>query len=303
MKIAILGLGGIARKYYLPVLAAEPDLRLLIHSRTAESTEQAKAAFRIAETARSVDEIIEWQPDAAFVLTTSATHYELVKTLLNAGVDVFVEKPATLTVPQTRELAELADAAKRILMVGFNRRYAPLHRRAREYWGSRKVEQAVFTKLRVSPFHDDVRAHLYDDTIHLVDALRYYCGEGRVVHSELRTDGQFTGATALIALESGGIAQVITTMRAGQWREHYLLAGDGLTLEVDAFQRLTISQGDEQRAWQEDYASGRDTASGRGFRPEIEHFLECVRTRSQPMTTARDSIKTQEMVEAIIACA
>lgn len=300
MKIAVLGLGGIAQKYYLPILASDPNNHLIIYSRTPQTVAQTKANFRIQFTAESVDDILSWRPDAAFVLTPSHTHHELVKILLTHGVDVFAEKPVTLSPGETRELAELADASQRILMVGFNRRYAPLHQRAREYWGNRKVEQAVFTKLRTHPFHDAARAHMYDDTIHLVDALRFYCGEGRVVHREIRSDGYFTSATALIALDDGGIAQVVTTMRAGQWREHYLLAGDGLTLEVDAFQRLRISQGDEQRNWREDYDSGKDTFTGRGFKPEIDYFLDCVNTRAQPLTSAWDSLRTQMLLEEIL---
>ncbi len=70
-------------------------------------------------------------------------------------------------------------------------------------------------------------------------------------------------------------------------------------MEVDAFRQLQISQGDEQRIWREDYDSGKDTTTGRGFRSEIQHFLDCVATREQPLTNAWDSIKTQEMVEAI----
>ncbi len=299
MKISILGLGGISQKYYLPFLSARPDIELQIYARTEDTVEQTQSIWKVSNTARNMDDILSWKPDAAFVLAPSITHYDLVSTLLKSDIDVFVEKPATLYASQTRELAEIADAGQRILMVGFNRRYAPLHQRAKEYWGNRKVEQAIFTKLRVKPFHDDVRGHLYDDTIHLVDTLRYYCGEGKVIHTEIRADKQFTGATALISLDGGGIAQVITSMRAGRWREQYLLAGDGLTMEVDAFRQLKISQGDEQRIWSEDYDSGKDTTTGRGFRAEIQHFLDCVATHEQPFTTGWDSIKTQEMVEAI----
>jgi len=299
MKISILGIGGISQKYYLPVLAAKPDMQIQVFARTAETLEKVQATWRAEKLAHSFDEVLAWKPDAAFVLTPSATHYDLTKSLLEAGVDVFVEKPATLQVQHTRELAELAERNRRILMVGFNRRYAPLHQRAREYWGSRKVEQAVFTKLRVRPFHDDVRNHLYDDTIHLIDTLRYFCGDGSIIHTELRVDQDFIGGTCLIGLESGGIAQIITSMRAGQWREQYLMAGDGLTLEVDAFQQLKISQGDEQRTWREDYDSGKDTTTGRGFRGEIQHFFDCIASREQPRTDAWDSVKTQQLVEAM----
>lgn len=109
MKIAILGLGGIAQKYYLPILASDLNNHLIIYSRTPQTVAQTKANFRIQFTAESVDDILSWRPDAAFVLTPSHTHHELVKILLTHGVDVFAEKPVTLSPGETRELAELAD--------------------------------------------------------------------------------------------------------------------------------------------------------------------------------------------------
>ena len=299
MKISIIGVGGIARKYYLPILAARSELELQFFARSQLSVQQAQADYRVTESASSLAEVLRWKPDAAFVLTPSASHFDIVKTLLQQDIDVFVEKPATLSVDETRILAEMADLRGRILMVGFNRRFAPIHQRAREYWANRKVEQAVFTKFRTKPFHDTARNHLYDDTIHLVDTLRYFCGEGKVVHRELRVDDYFIGATAVIALAAGGIAQVVTSMRAGSWREEYLLAGDGLTLELQAFKALSISQGDEVRTWSETYDSGSDTATGRGFVHEIDYFLDCVRERKNPQTDAWDSMKTQILVEAI----
>ena len=83
--------------------------------------------------------MLEENPEAAFVLTASATHFEFIQKLLSVGIDVFTEKPATLDVWETLSLAKLAEKEGRILMVGFNRRFAPLHIRAKELWGAKQV--------------------------------------------------------------------------------------------------------------------------------------------------------------------
>lgn len=297
MKISIIGLGGIAQKYYLPILSTNAAYDVQIFARTRDSVQNTRAAWKIAQTATTLDEVIQWKPDAAFVLTSSVTHYEIVKQLILNGIDVFVEKPATLHVDQTLELAELAQTNKRICMVGFNRRFAPLHRRGREYWGNRKIELAEFTKLRIKPFIDDVRSHLYDDTIHLLDTMRFFCGEAKLTHRELRVEDQLITCAGIFELQAGGMAIIKNSMRSGEWRENYVLSGDGLTLELDAFARISIFQGDEQRSWKENYAAGNDLALGRGFRGEIEQFLNCVQTRMQPETDLFDSVKTQKLVE------
>lgn len=235
MKCSIIGLGGIAHKYYLPYLSSRSEMELQVVSRTSATAEETARRFHAAAAATLPAEVLRWQPDAALVLSPSASHYEWLKDIISAGMDVFVEKPATLDSMQTAELAEMAERKGCVFMVGFNRRYAPLHRQAREALGVTAVEQATFTKFRTRPFHDSVRNHLYDDTIHIIDTLRYFCGDGEVIHSELRVEESFTGATALIGLSSGGIAQVVTNMHAGGWREEYLMAGGGMTAALQAF--------------------------------------------------------------------
>ncbi|MGH7197552.1 MAG: Gfo/Idh/MocA family protein, partial [Candidatus Omnitrophota bacterium] len=55
---------------------------------------------------------------AVVVATPPATHFELGKKALEAGKDLFVEKPLVLDVIQGEELVRLAEEKKRILMVG-----------------------------------------------------------------------------------------------------------------------------------------------------------------------------------------
>ncbi len=200
MKISIIGLGGIAQKYYLPVLSSNVGAELQVFARTSEIVKSVQAEWKISNMATSLEDVVKWKPDAAFVLTNSVAHYEIVKQLILNGIDVFVEKPATLHADQTMELSELVRSNDRICMVGFNRRFAPLHRRAKEYWGNRKIELAEFTKLRTKPFHDDIRNHLYDDTIHLLDTMRYFCGEAKLTHRELRIDHQLISCVGIFDL-------------------------------------------------------------------------------------------------------
>lgn len=299
MRCSIIGLGGIASKYYLPYLSARSGMELQLVSRTAAAAEETARQYHASAYATRPAEVLGWKPDAVLVLTPSASHYDWLSELIEAGLDVFVEKPATLNSDQTAKLAEMADRKRSVFMVGFNRRYAPLHRHAREMLGDTTVEQATFTKFRTRPFHDSVRNHMYDDTIHIIDTLRFFCGDGELIHSELRVSETFTGATALIGLERGGIAQVVTNMRAGAWREEYLLAGGGMTAALQAFSAFSLEKDGRQMLWQERYDSGSDTSTGRGFSGEIEHFLECVRTRQKPLSDGWDSVKTQKLVEAI----
>src|SRR5208337_93715 len=63
--------------------------------------------------------------EAAVIVTPAQSHFTLCKEFLEAGKDVFVEKPLALSNAETKKLAELADRRKRILQVGHILRFDP----------------------------------------------------------------------------------------------------------------------------------------------------------------------------------
>jgi UDP-2-acetamido-3-amino-2,3-dideoxy-glucuronate N-acetyltransferase len=62
---------------------------------------------------------------AVVLATPAVTHYSLAKTALEAGKDVFVEKPLAIDIGNGAELVRIADKNRRILMVGHILRYHP----------------------------------------------------------------------------------------------------------------------------------------------------------------------------------
>jgi len=304
MRVGVIGLGGIARKGFLPVLTSWEGLDLLLCSRNLVVVESLKAQYRVARGAASLDELLSWGPQAVFVLTPSPTHYEIVGKLLAAGVDVFVEKPATMHSHETRTLAELADRQGKILMVGFNRRYAPLHRQARQLWGDRPVGMAVLHKHRSSAYHPGLYNNYIDDTVHIIDMLRFFCGDGEAVSTvHQMSHDKLVGAASTVAFPGGGYGMVLTSLQAGRWNEQYEIHGAGASIYIDAFSRLTLVTEGEQQVWEETYASAwKTTLEGRGFAGEIAHFFECVQTRQPPHTSGWEALKTQLLLEAMLAC-
>jgi virulence factor len=305
MPVAVIGLGGIAQKAFLPVLSAWKEIELLLCSRNPVSVADYQAQYRIQRGTTELDALIDWRPQAAFVLTPSTTHREIIERLLLADIDVFAEKPLTLSLDDTRTLAELADQRERVLMVGFNRRYAPLHRQARQLWGERPIQMAVLQKNRSSAYHPNLYQNYIDDTVHIIDLLRFFCGDGTASHTVCQMgNGKLIGAASTVVYDHGGYGMVLTSLQAGRWYEHYALHGGSTSLYVDAFNRLTLVTEKEERIWEEKYSSAwMNTLKARGFVDEISHFFDCVRTRSQPQTSAWEAYKTQLLLEGMVKAA
>jgi predicted dehydrogenase len=77
--------------------------------------------------------------DAVVIATPPAGHFELASKALEMGKDVFVEKPLVLNIDHGRKLVEMAEDAKKILMVGHIMEYHPASLKLKEYIDSGKL--------------------------------------------------------------------------------------------------------------------------------------------------------------------
>jgi predicted dehydrogenase len=73
----------------------------------------------------STDDVFNSSVNAVVIATPAVTHFALVREALECGKDVFVEKPLALTYQEGAELVRLAQAKRRILMVGHVLEYHP----------------------------------------------------------------------------------------------------------------------------------------------------------------------------------
>jgi virulence factor len=301
IKAAVIGLGDIAKKAFLPILSALEGVDLFLYNRTPEKVAYYQQLYRIQDGSSNLEDVFTWQPQAAFILTTPQTHFEFIRSFLQAGIDVFTEKAATYDSNQTEELARLADQQGRILMVGYNRRYSPMNVQAKMAWGERPISLAFFEKNRSRALHPDLYRHLIDDTVHAIDTFRFFCGEARVLQTVAQeANGMVQGVMSLLELENGGNAVISGTMAAGSWLERYTIHGAQTSLVVNTFTGFQLRDEQKQHSWSETYdSSWKTTLEGRGFKGEIDHFFDCITTRQQPHSSAWDSVKTQRLVEDI----
>ena len=124
IRIGLIGLGywgkNILRNLYeLGVLDTACDSNLDI-------IEKRKKDFPSLKFTSSYEDMLgNPQLKAVAIATPAATHYKLIKDALNAGKDVFVEKPLALKYEEGKELVELAKTKDKILMVGHILQYHP----------------------------------------------------------------------------------------------------------------------------------------------------------------------------------
>ena len=103
-----------------------------VASRTAQRAEAAAHELSIPLWGTDLDQLADLKnPHAAVIGATNEAHYSLIKWALLRELDVFVEGPMCTTSAQAEELSDLAIQKRRIIEVGFQRRYHPTIQRAR----------------------------------------------------------------------------------------------------------------------------------------------------------------------------
>jgi virulence factor len=305
LRVGLIGAGGIAQIAQLPALGAAEGVTIAgVVTASDEETRRNLARWPIERGYATAEEMIEHAGlDAVFVLTRKHMHTPFVKLALDASLDVFCEKPLATSVAEAQEVAAAAAASSQIVMVGFNRRYAEVYRHAHDRFAERPPRFVVAQKSRRG---SEYRATL-ENGIHMVDLLRWFCGEAIDVVAMSSGDDRYQedGACALIRFDSGAVATFAAVRTAGEWDERLEAYGDFTTVRVIAPDTSSISQdGVTTTIEQRPRANGWvDVTTSAGFGPAVDHFLDCVRSRRQPLTNAWEAWQSQALMDRILSAA
>lgn len=298
LRVGIVGLGGIAQKAYLPVLSGASDWTLAgAFSPNQEKTEAVCAAYRIAPFAQLG--ALAAQCDAVFVHSSTASHFQVVSDLLDRGVHVYVDKPLAETVEQAERLVALADQLGKVLMVGFNRRFAPRYRQLRERMcGAASLRMDKHRCDSVGP--RDLRFTLLDDYLHVVDtALWLASGSAELQGGTLQTNeaGQLLYAEHHFRV---GEMQVTTSMhrRAGSDRESVRIVTDGALYQVNDMRQWQSEQAG--LATESPAAPWQSTLEQRGFAGAVRHFITAVSSQSRTETSGEQAVAAQRIIEQLL---
>ncbi len=303
--IAVLGLGDIARKAHLPALAARSDVDVIaLASRSGRGATDLAATHRFPLRATTVDEAIALRPMGALVLTASESHAALACRLLEAGIAVYLEKPMALDLTGARLIADCARRTGNLLMVGFNRRYAPLYLRLKELFPEGTAGQCQLVKARQAgePAQSPAVA-VWNDVIHLIDLSRLLMGDPERVHATVQrdADGAFAGLSALLSYAGGRSAALVQPVRGGGVRERVELDGAGVSAWVEELDALRVQRGGVTET--HTFDPWTPTLTRRGFTAALDQFLDCLRTGRAPAQSAQDALQSHELAQAILDAA
>jgi predicted dehydrogenase len=293
--IGFIGAGAFARAVLLPLFAKAPGVSLrrvaTAHGLTAYD---AQRKFGFAAIGTDVDEVIA-DPEVHLVCiaTRHDAHADLVCRALAAGKHVFVEKPLALNEAELLRVEAAARQAGGVLLVGFNRRFAPMARAVRAALDGRGPSAMTYrvNAGALPPGHwlNDPQVgggRMVGEGCHFVDLLSYLAGDAPLTDVRARSVGRPRGATEDAVVEltfaDGSVGQILYTARGavGLGKERLEVHAGGLSAVVEDFNTGAIWRGPKRTAL---------GSRGKGHAEEIAALLAAVRAGG-PQPIALDTL-------------
>jgi predicted dehydrogenase/threonine dehydrogenase-like Zn-dependent dehydrogenase len=289
LAVGFVGAGNYASSMLLPQLAQLPGVQLA-HVATTRSLSAVNAQRRFGFTTASTSAqavLDDESLDAIFVVTRHATHADMVCRALETGKAVFVEKPLALTGEELDRITEvIAKTGNDRLMVGFNRRFAPMLTKMKADFGPASSGAVTRYLVNAGPLGADSwyrnegeGSRFTGEGGHFLDTLSWWADslpeEVYAVGGPDSDDVQVTvrfgnGATGVISYLTGGNA------RFG--KETLDATGGGRSARLDNFRKATVWAG---RGHNTTRARG---GQDKGQRAELARFVEaCLAGAAMPI--------------------
>ena len=336
IKIGIIGTGSISH-FHMGGYRASSDIAEVtaVCDLNLERARAFAEKYGVPHVYGSYEEMLRDAPiDAVSVTTWNNAHAPATIAALQAGKHVLCEKPLALNAVQAQEMANTAQAAGRLLMVGFVRRFAQNTDALKAVIDARDLGDLYFSQVSIvrrwgNPggwFSDKKRSGggaLIDMGVHIIDLARYLAGNPHPVsvyaatfsHLGMKPDIRGVekykaadysehcdvedAATALIRFDNGMITHVNVT-----WVEnaedsslmHFSGSKGGAQLEpvLEIYQDRHHYLNTIQPKLQYQGIDMEDI-----FAKEIRHFVTCVRDGTPCRCPAEDGVWLMKILDAV----
>ena len=201
IRIGIVGAGKMGLSHFA-IANALPDTAVVAVCDTSRYVNSVLNKYAGVQTFTRYQEMIdECRPDAVIIATPTSTHFECAKYALERDVHIFVEKPLTLSLAESRVLSELAVQRQRINQVGYHNRFIGTFQEAQRLVRAgalgkvSNIHGSAFGQVVVKEPNRTWRASksegggcLHDYACHVIDLMNFLVGPpARVEGATLQT--------------------------------------------------------------------------------------------------------------------
>ncbi len=292
--VGVLGAGNFARSVLIPAIRSQETFRqvsICSAGGTSAAHTGEKYGFEKACT-NEADLLVDSNIDALFAITQHNLHARQVETAIRNGKHIFVEKPLCMTTEELTAIEEAIEGRENvtpgkapIVMVGFNRRFSPTAKQAREFFADTQVPLTVSFRFNAGEIPADHwtqdpelgGGRIIGEACHAIDTATYLVGSPPVrVYAESiggSSAPQVTDDQCFITLRhANGSISSIAYLAGGDKafpKERVEIIGAGRVAVIDDFRSLTTVRGGK--------TSKTKSKQDKGHKAEVEAFANALR--------------------------
>ncbi|NMC21123.1 MAG: Gfo/Idh/MocA family oxidoreductase, partial [Thermogutta sp.] len=297
LGVSFAGSGSFAQSVLLPELAKLPGVRFRgIVTASGVTAKTVGEKYGFAWCAGRLDEILaDPETDVVFIVTRHSQHAEMICKALAAGKAVFCEKPLAIDYGQLERICRAVEEHAGPLMVGFNRRFAPLAGEMKRFLADRGPLRITY-RVNAGTIPADhwladpaEGGRVIGEACHFVDLMAYWTGARPVaVSAEPAGGGDPRNETqAVFRFSDGSVGHLMYTPLGppGWSKERIEAVAGGRAAVLEDFRSLELMDAGgsrrRRRAWNAD----------KGHRAMLEAWLSAVR-EGRPLITPEELAAT-----------
>lgn len=303
VRVAVIGYGHLG-KWHCQKVAAHSDVAefVAIVEKFPAGQEAARTNHPGVKIVRDIKEVMN-EIDAAFIVTPTSVHFELVKTLLENNKHVFCEKPVCSNDDEANKLKQIAADKKVVIQVGHSERFHQAWEKLREKFQALPTPYTVRIN-RVAPFKGratDVDV-VQDLAIHDLDLILYLFKQRPVTVNahgyKIRTD-KWDHASIYLQMENKCDAFIVVGRNATkEVRDLEVISKDGM-FSVDLFTNkiyeATSSKFSDDTFVKEESYEKRDH-----LLLEHKHFYDAVLNNKPAIIGLKDGLNAVHLIDCTL---
>ncbi len=260
VTVGLLGAGGFASSTLIPAMKNSRHTSLdTICAATGSRAKHAANKFGFRKCTTDEAGLVQ-DPEINTVVIATRHHLHAVQVLsaLSVGKNVFCEKPLCLSEEELKTIVsayfEIRVAQKPSLMVGFNRRFAPMITQMRAFLATTREPLALHYRINAGylpPDHwmndrEQGGGRVLGEVCHFIDLLMFLAGSPvvEVATREVGSTGHYSGDNVLISVRFGNRSEgIISYLASGDRsfsKERIEVFGGRSTAVLDDFRRLEL---------------------------------------------------------------
>lgn len=245
-----IGTGNYATAALIPAFKAAGAQLLVAASSGGVSGLHASRKFGFSATTTDTASLLSNSTLNSVVITTRHdSHASLVCDALRAGMHVFVEKPLALRLDELSEIDTAHREVSSVLMVGFNRRFAPQVRKIKQLLAGAVGPKALVMTVNAGAIpvehwtqdRDVGGGRIIGEACHFIDLLRFLAGQPIVRFEGTAMDSQTCDSVSIqLSFADGSIGTILYLANGNKSfpKERLEVFAGGGVLQLDNFRRL-----------------------------------------------------------------